>query len=171
MKKADLLIAHNRGVYNIKVEGRANFEYGLPLRNFAKNLEGNFQRITINLKSCTGMDSTFMGILAMIGLKAKKINAVVEIINADSNNRHLLKGLGLEKLFNFVEKKIKPAENADVPKQEIPKDQLAAAETVSEAHKTLVDIDQANAPKFEKVIEFADEDVKRLKKEHKSNNN
>ncbi|QSH41160.1 hypothetical protein P0136_09470 [Lentisphaerota bacterium ZTH] len=164
MKKADLLIAHNRGVYNIKVEGRANFEYGLPLRNFAKNLEGNFQRITINLKSCTGMDSTFMGILAMIGLKAKKINAVVEILNADDNNRHLLKGLGLEKLFNFVEKKLKPADTADGEKPEVPEDQLSAAETVCEAHKTLVDIDDANAPKFEKVIEFADEDVKRLKK-------
>ncbi|MHB9138201.1 MAG: STAS domain-containing protein [Victivallaceae bacterium] len=163
MKRADLLIAHNKGVYNIKVEGRANFEYGLPLRDFAKNLEGKFEKISIDLKSCTGMDSTFMGVLAMIGLKSRKAGAVVEIVNADANNRHLLIGLGLEKLFAFVDQQETP-ENAEWQQSEAGKDQLTTAETVVEAHQTLMDIDQNNVPKFEKVVEFAQEDLDKLKK-------
>ena len=163
MKRADLLIAHNKGVYNIKVEGRANFEYGLPLRDFAKNLEGKFEKISIDLKSCTGMDSTFMGVLAMIGLKSRKVGAVVEIVNADANSRHLLIGLGLEKLFAFVDRQ-GTAENVDWQESEAGKDRLATAETVVEAHQTLMDVDQNNVPKFEKVVEFAQEDLDKIKK-------
>lgn len=163
MKRADLLIAHNKGVYNIKVEGRANFEYGLPLRNFAKNLEGKFEKVCIDLTSCTGMDSTFMGVLAMIGLKARKVGGIVEIINADANNRHLLIGLGLEKLFVFIERQAGP-ENADWQQSESDKDRLTTAETVVEAHQTLMDVDQNNIPKFEKVVEFAQDDLDKIKK-------
>ena len=163
MKRADLLIAHNKGVYNIKVEGRANFEYGLPLRDFAKNLEGEFEKISIDLKSCTGMDSTFMGVLAMIGLKSRKIGAVVEIINADANNRHLLIGLGLEKLFVFVDRQV-IQENIEWQQSESGQDRMATAETVVEAHQTLMNVDQNNVPKFEKVVEFAQEDLDKLKK-------
>jgi anti-anti-sigma regulatory factor len=163
MKRADLLIAHNKGVYNIKVEGRANFEYGLPLRNFAKNLEGKFEKVCIDLTSCTGMDSTFMGVLAMIGLKARKVGGIVEIVNADANNRHLLIGLGLEKLFVFIDRQ-ETMENVDWQQSESEKDRLTTAETVVEAHQTLMDVDQNNIPKFEKVVEFAQEDLDKIKK-------
>ena len=47
------------------------------------------------------MDSTFMGILAMLGLRAKKINAPMYVYNADEANLALLQGLGLRKLFEF----------------------------------------------------------------------
>jgi hypothetical protein len=35
---------------------------------------------------------------------------------------------------------------------------------VAEAHKALVGADESNADKFKQVIEFADQDVERLKK-------
>ena len=109
------------------------------------------------------MDSTFMGVLAMIGLKARKVGGVVEIINADTNNRHLLIGLGLEKLFAFIERQ-ENLENADWQESESDKDRLTTAETVVEAHQTLMDVDQHNIPKFEKVVEFAQEDLDKIKK-------
>jgi anti-sigma B factor antagonist len=167
MKKADLLIAHNKGAYTIMVEGRANFDYGLPLRNFAKNLDNSFTQIAIDLRACLGMDSTFMGIMAMIGLKAKKNNVQVEILNAGENNRYLLEGLGLDKLFKFVDK-----DTCNICNEKIEPDAdscsiLDQAETVVDAHRTLTRIDKKNVPKFEKVIEFAQEDVDKLKKKKK----
>ena len=164
MKKADLLIAHNKGAYTIMVEGRANFDYGLPLRNFAKNLDNNFTQIAIDLRSCLGMDSTFMGIMAMIGLKAKKRNVQVVILNANESNRYLLEGLGLDKLFKFADK-----ETCDICNEKIIPDSksgstLDTAKAVVDAHKTLMDVDEKNIPKFEKVVEFAQEDVNKLKK-------
>ena len=172
MKKGDLLIAHNKGAYKIMVEGRANFDYGLPLRDFAKNLDNNFNRIAIDLKSCLGMDSTFMGIMAMIGLKAKKNNVQVEILNADKNNRYLLEGLGLDKLFRFVKEDKQDKEKAEDGKEVAAEpqksgDMLTTAKTVVEAHKTLMDVDEDNVPKFEKVVEFAQKDVDKLEDKDK----
>ncbi|MFA7231286.1 MAG: hypothetical protein WC071_08435, partial [Victivallaceae bacterium] len=140
----------------------------LPLRNFAKNLEDKFEKISIDLKDCTAMDSTFMGILAMIGLKAKAAKATVDIVNASESNHYLLKGLGLEKLFNFVEQETPGSGKFEQWRKEenAHHNQLEAAETVTEAHKTLVNVDAMNIPKFEKVIEFAEADVERLKKKN-----
>jgi ABC-type transporter Mla MlaB component len=163
MKKADLLIAHNKGAYTIIVEGRANFDYGLPLRNFAKNLDNNFTAIAIDLRACLGMDSTFMGIMAMIGLKAQKNNVQVEILNADKNNRYLLEGLGLDKLFKFVDKDTCNICNEKIAPDESSCSLLNTAKTVVDAHKTLMDVDKKNVPKFEKVVEFAQQDVDKLK--------
>lgn len=164
MKSKDLLIVHNEGVYTIIVEGRANFDYGLTLRDFAKNMDHDFTAIAIDLRNCLGMDSTFMGIMAMIGLKAKKNNVQVEILNADEANKYLLEGLGLDKIFSFADK-----DSCNICDEVIAPGTdtcslLTQAETVVDAHKTLTRIDKENIPKFEKVIEFAKEDVDKLKK-------
>jgi anti-anti-sigma regulatory factor len=167
MKKSDLLIAHGADAYSIKVTGRANFEYGLPLRNFAKSLENDFDKISIDLKYCTGMDSTFMGVLAMIGLKAKKANAIVEIVNAEENNRQLLVGLGVDKLFIFTKQTVPTEQTSEQPVDWKPGEsgdsRLTTAETVVDAHETLMTVDEKNVPKFEKVVEFAQQDLDKLK--------
>ena len=167
MKKADLLIAHNKGAYTIIVEGRANFDYGLPLRNFAKKLDNNFTSIAIDLRACLGMDSTFMGIMAMIGLKAQKNNVQVEILNADKNNRYLLEGLGLDKLFKFADKDTCNICDKKISPEESSCSLLNTAKTVVAAHKTLMNVDEKNVPKFEKVVEFAQQDVDKLKEKDK----
>ncbi len=167
MKKADLLIAHNKGAYTIIVEGRANFDYGLSLRNFARNLDNNFTQIAIDLQACLGMDSTFMGIMAMIGLKAKKKNVQVEILNAGKTNRYLLEGLGLDKLFKFVDKDTCNICDEKIASGESSCTLLNTAETVVDAHKTLMNVDEKNIPKFEKVVEFAQQDVDKLKEKDK----
>ena len=72
----EIIISNDGGVYFITVNGRATFEHASQLRNLAKSLESVvFSRICLDLANCGGMDSTFMGILAMLGLRAKKINA------------------------------------------------------------------------------------------------
>ena len=78
--------------------------------------------------------------------------------------RALLKGLGVDKLFTFCD------ENGGITVESwhnvLPqkKSALETAETVSEAHKTLVEADDSNAEKFKEVIKFADADIENLKK-------
>jgi anti-sigma B factor antagonist len=164
MKKSDLLITRGANLYNIKVTGRANFEYGLPLRNFAKSLENDFERIIIDLKACSNMDSTFMGVLAMIGLKAQKIGAIVEIVNAEENNRQLLAGLGVDKLFLFTKQTVPvTGQSSELTLNDSDNSRISTAETVVDAHETLMSVDENNIPKFEKVVEFAQQDLDKLK--------
>ena len=56
-----------------------------------------------------------------------------------------------------------PDWNSSAPREK--HDLLTTAETVAEAHKTLVEADSSNLEKFDQVIHFADQDVERLRKE------
>lgn len=162
MKKADLLIAHVQGTYNIKVEGRANFECAPPLRNLSANLDKNFENISIDLGLCTGMDSTFMGVLAMLGLQARS-RGVVEIVNAGPENQKLLQGLGIHDLFSFVMREMDISVGAAVGPSEYKVSDLDRAEMVYTAHDTLIQANESNREKFDKVVEFAKKDLDKLK--------
>ena len=161
MANGETLISGSGDRYAIKAVGRATFECVAPLRNLAKELESKtFKQIDIDLADCQGMDSTYMGVLAMMALRAKKINASISIYNASELNRNSLCGLGLKRLFQFTEGTV--TMDAQIASAAAPVDQKTHAETVLEAHKTLMDVDQENVQKFEKVVDFVQKDLDRL---------
>ena len=169
MKDGNLLIAHNKDSFEIKVSGRANFEYGVPLRTFAQSLEQqNIKNLSINLADCLGMDSTFMGVLTMLALKLKRANTTIEILNISEQNHELLHALGIHKLFTFTDKTAQ-TELAPVEIKRAPNKQLDTAKTVFEAHDTLMQADKENIKKFEQVTKFAREDAERLTKAENKN--
>lgn len=160
--KANLVITEKNGVCSIKVSGRANFECGIPLRSFSKNFGDNIKKIVIDLGECESMDSTFMGILTMLSLKTKKMNIPLELLNTSTSVRALLRGLGVEKMFDFIEGgAVELEENRAIADTDEPS-RTDAARTVVEAHKTLMNVSLDNIAKFEKVVEFAEDDLHRL---------
>ena len=172
MKNKDVIISIDEGCYSIKVFGRANFEYAPVVRCLAKEIdEKNFKEISIDLAECVGMDSTFMGIIAMLGLKANKCNAVMNIVNASKQSTDLLIGLGIDRLINFVTKDPndksleEKGKTLTCTEAEHVDPKLQTAECVYEAHATLMDIDDENVKKFEKVVEYAKTDLDKLRDE------
>ena len=162
MRSSDLVISDNDGVCTVRVCGRANFEYAVPLREIAKS-SGVLKRLVIDLGRCTAMDSTFMGVLTMLALKSRRDRTEMSLCNANSTLQKLLRDLGVIKLFTFTEESPSPlpdAAAADAASPEL----LDTAETVSEAHKTLIGAAPENLDKFRDVVAFADADVERLKK-------
>lgn len=160
--KANLVITEKNGVCSIKVSGRANFECGIPLRSFSKNFGDNIRKIVIDLGECESMDSTFMGILTMLSLKTKKMNVPLELLNISDSVRALLRGLGVEKMFTFVEGDKLDADGDTVKDNTENASRTDAARTVVEAHKTLMNVSLDNIAKFEKVVEFAEDDLRRM---------
>ena len=164
MRDIDLRIANRDEVYLVKARGRANFEYAVPLRELVKNLVA-FERFCIDLSECTAMDSTFMGVLTMTALKGAKSGKRVEILGASEGLKKLLRDLGVGRLFDFAGVETAPKELlASLTNAQNDPSMLAGAETVKEAHESLVDADEANAARFESVIKYAEADVERLKK-------
>ena len=165
MRDIDLRIANRAELYLVQARGRANFEYAVPLRELVKSL-ASFERFCIDLSECTAMDSTFMGVLTMLALKGAKLRRKVEILGANDTLKKLLHDLGVARLFDFKATDAAPAElrrslEAATPSATL----LDGAETVKEAHETLVDADSGNAKRFESVIKYAEADVERLKKQ------
>ena len=162
MSSGETIISGSGERYAVKVIGRATFECVAPLRSLASELDkSEFKQVDVDLSDCQGMDSTYMGILAMMALRAKKIKAVISIYNASDLNRNQLYGLGLKRLFQFTEGVVEMGEYSS-GKENVPADQLTHATTVLEAHKTLMDVDQGNVEKFEKVVDFVQKDIDRL---------
>lgn len=162
----ELLVSNRNGEYLIKVSGRATFDCAPPLRDLAKNLDQEkFTAIRVDLEACEWMDSTFMGVLAMLGLRAKKINATMEICAASEQNEELLAALGLKKLFIFSKESIENpgCENCIKGGSTETVQAKEGAETVLEAHQTLMDVDDQNVAKFEKVVDLVQMDIDRMK--------
>ena len=157
MNANDLKIGENEEAFVITAVGRANFEYAVPIRELINSNEGR-KTIKVDLKECTAMDSTFMGVLSMGGLKAADNVSGFEIYNASDLLKRSLADLGVDELFTFCEGELTGGTAAGGAS-----DMLAAAETVEEAHRKLVEADGANAERFNDVINYAAQDVERLK--------
>ena len=156
---AAVITITNKGTdYYVTVNGRATFEHAPQLRSFAKTLEtAPYTSINVDLGQCTGMDSTFMGILSMLGLNARKINVTMTIFNAGDANRDLLFGLGLKKLFLYKDAVMDSGDTGWESGETVSKGM--DARTVLEAHQTLMDADEGNIKKFEKVVEMVQKDI------------
>lgn len=164
MKSEDLQITVLDGGYLVSVCGRANFDYAVPLRELSGKLtQDNW--LQIDLENCEAMDSTFMGVLTMLALKMRKFGSQVMLIGASETLLKLLRDLGVAKLFKLAEENGRVAGNGVALPTAGRADMLTTAQTVADAHRALVGADSANAEKFKQVIEFADQDVERLKKQ------
>ena len=161
-----LIISCDGNKCGIILSGRVNFETVVPLRNFVNNIPENITDMTVDLGACLSMDSTCMGVLSMLALLGIKRKIKMRILNA-GGNRQLLKGLGVEKLFKFEDADFKPYAEIIYP-QSTPaaKDLQAAAETVLEAHQTLIKADEENKSKFETVVEMTQQDLDRMQNNH-----
>ena len=167
METGEVFLSDKNGVQHIRVKGNASFVCAPPLRELAKKLAAEpFAGLRIDLQECTWMDSTFMGMLAMLGLNAKKKGVPAEIYNASEQNEKLLCGLGLKKVFEF---KSGPSMTGDdVPAASNACTAESNARNVLDAHRTLMDIDEGNVQKFEKVVEYVKKDIDRMEQDKQS---
>lgn len=162
MRDGDLQITELNGGFSVSVSGRANFDYAVPLRKLADKLTAGVW-LQLDMENCETMDSTFMGVLTMLALKLRKNQSKVMVVNAGDNLVKLLRDLGVAKLFNFVTGEQQGAAAGNCVQFDKENSMLSTAQTVVEAHQTLVEADDANAARFNQVIEFAEQDVERLK--------
>ena len=167
METGEVFLSDKDGVYSICVKGNASFACAPPLRELAKKLAAEqFAGLKIDLEECTWMDSTFMGMLAMLGLNAKKKGAPAEIYNASEQNEKLLCGLGLKKVFTFKAGMFEG--RAGTPAASNESTPEGRARNVLDAHQTLMDIDEGNVQKFEKVVEYVRKDIDRMEQDKQS---
>lgn len=153
----------------IKISGRANFSSSLDLRNLVNELwQRGFRHFVFELCDCVIMDSTFLGVLAGIGLKFADSNqrgdkSTVEIANPNARISDILENLGVAHLFNVI-----TTANPEMEKFEpLAREGEAASRTevtrtCLEAHKILMDLNPANVSKFKDVAQFLAEDLKKL---------
>lgn len=153
----------------IRVEGRGSFKVSPPMKQFihqvmdAKSATG----VVIDMSECTGMDSTFMGVVAGLACLIKsKDDFTFKLINLSDKNRKLLTTLGVDRVVDFsMAGEGDEVEGKETQAHRLEPDfdnKLEAAKTTLEAHESLVDINPDNFSKFKSVLEFLQDDVRSL---------
>ncbi len=136
------------------VIGRAGYLNCKSVSKFFDKLfaDGICRNLYVDLKNCTGMDSTFLGILTGAALKFKsEIPAGNMVLAAPGErNRELIENMGLDRILKIDDRPV--VENFDAL-QSVDIGPVNS-EQMLKAHENLVQADGANLKKFEDVITY-----------------
>jgi anti-anti-sigma regulatory factor len=167
---AKMLVSVGEKFACVKVVGRANFTSSIDLKNLIDELlQKGYAWFVLDLTDCVLMDSTFLGVLAGLGLKLNGAEAepsarTLELFNPNARILELLENLGVLHLFKIGEGEIKFPDKTEL--RELTPAQPGRDEvkvTCLEAHKTLMEINPENVSRFKELTQFLAEDLKKLK--------
>lgn len=156
----------------LRVQGRGSFKVSPPMKQFIHQVihTVSADRILIEMSNCSGMDSTFMGVVAGIACYIKsKPEFSFKLINLSEKNKKLLVTLGVDRVVDYSLSASE--EEQDILNRLIGSSQtletdtsnkLDTAKSTLEAHETLVDIKPDNLGKFKSVLEYLQDDVRNL---------
>ncbi|NOY74457.1 MAG: hypothetical protein GXP32_01530 [Kiritimatiellaeota bacterium] len=163
MKKTKILVNLEKTRYKVKMIGRPTFAVAGVLRKLATRLDRDksVTRISIGMKDCEGMDSTIMGMLATLALKVRSREGESKVQNP-GKNKQLLNGLGLGKLFQYVDE----PEGEEGSWHELQTGSAPPAppvqenaETILDAHKKLMETHEDNVGKFRNVVDMLEKEL------------
>ena len=145
----------------IRIEGKASFQNCTCVKDFVeRTIADGKRRFVIDFAACTGMDSTFLGLLAGTSTQLRKTQprGSLVVCNLNERNAELIKNLGLSRLLTVDDGSAAAPSagqgaTASLECQPIA-DQIAAARLVLDMHKNLVEADEENAAKFRDVMDI-----------------
>lgn len=160
----------------IRVCGRANFACSHDLKKLVHELQGKgYNSFVLDLSECLLMDSTFLGVLAGLGLKLGtngngNHTRPIQLLNPNARIADLLENLGVTQLFQ-VRQGQPLSTNGDACSQPsvAPTDKAELTRTCLEAHETLMRVNPENVDRFKDVAKFLAEDLKRLEQRKQDN--
>jgi len=150
----------------IRVQGKGSFKNAKMVKSFYDaSIANAAKRCVFDLQECIHMDSTFMGVMAAISAEQKRLSFPLPIIvNINERNMELLSTLGLDRVLEIlgvappeVAEGLTRLETTPEPSKE------ESAETMLEAHESLIELDERNRVKFRDVVDFLRDKLDREK--------
>ncbi len=145
----------------VQVLGKASFLNSSPVKElFDRLVKHGKSRFIIDFSSCTGMDSTFLGILAGLGIAMMKKDpqGSVVLCSLGERNLELIENLGLHRLLTVDKGESSDLGSDSTNLESLQKGgklpEIENARMVLQAHENLVAIDSSNKTKFQDVIAF-----------------
>jgi anti-sigma B factor antagonist len=159
----------------VKVAGRANFSGSVDFKTLVTTLwDKGYHHFVLDLTECLLMDSTFLGVLAGLGLKLNDHNGqshnqannghAIELLNPSPRIADLIENLGITHLFDVTRGAATTECLTRLDHAATPADKREVQKTCLEAHKTLMEVNPANVPKFKDVAQFLAEDLKNMER-------
>lgn len=144
----------------VKIRGRASFLNSQTVRDFLQQcIRDGKKRFAIDFEECTGMDSTFLGVLAGTALELRKLTPAGSLVfcRLGTRNLELVRNLGLHRLATVDSGGEVAGTAGSTPETTLEGPKLGEIENARlclEAHENLVAADEVNRRKFQDVITF-----------------
>ena len=154
MVSCKILQAAEKGIYLLKFTGEVRLNMCSTLDLIIDNMreDEDFMTVVIDLSEASVIDSTTLGLLAKIGIFAKKSNKILPtIISTNPDVTRLVLSMGFDELFIIVEQAASKPEHLD----EIPMLQASEEEVrekVLAAHRILMDLNNRNKETFKDLV-------------------
>jgi anti-sigma B factor antagonist len=171
-RSAKILVLVSERFACIRIVGRANFTSSVDFKALVDDLrQKGCTCFVLDLSECVLMDSTFLGVLAGLGLKLAGGNGGsgqqgVELYNPSPRITELLETLGVLHLFTITHGAAAPAASGEAVEHPTANPSKAdVSRTCMEAHRTLMEISPENEARFKDVAQFLAEGIKKAKPE------
>lgn len=142
----------------VRIEGRVNFQNSACLRDFiGEMMQRSRVRFVLDFLHCSGMDSTFLGVLAGAALELRKRtpSGSLVLVRLGPRNLELVRNLGLHRLLAVDSGSFPMSFSTGDTALACPESsELDCARLVLEAHENLVAADEGNRAKFQDVLIF-----------------
>ncbi|SFB81945.1 Anti-anti-sigma regulatory factor (antagonist of anti-sigma factor) [Marinospirillum celere] len=159
MQTGKLLAAKSKNTYILKLLGDVRLTLCCTLDQLFEQVfsDREVESIVIDLSQADNLDSTTLGLLAKIAVKASVAGLnQPSIISSNSDITLLLESMGFRQYFLIMEQPV----TTDKALEEVP--QLAGSEEhirtkVLEAHRTLMSMNDSNREAFKSVVQALEE--------------
>lgn len=143
----------------VKVSNKASYLNCEPLRKFfEEQTKSGQKRFIIDFKTCTSMDSTFLGILVSVALKIRsnQDGGSMVLLNLTGRNLETLCNLGIHQITEVSSEKINDLEQLENLAQN-PTESSVQSDTVYKAHKALMNLNDKNLKVFSDVVNYLEQ--------------
>lgn len=158
-------IARSSTMVYVRAEGLANMKSAPVLHAFlAKARDEGVKSVYVDLSGCTGMDSTFMGLLVGNAQSFSEKGGRLAVVKPNELCLRLLRQLGVDEVVTVVaEAEVPSAEYIDI-EGSAAVDMKTRTELVRQAHQNLASLNDENRAKFSAFLKALDDDLTKKNK-------
>ena len=150
-----ILVADHDGIYVLLFEGDVRLTLCKAVDGFLEKMFHNrqFRSVLVDLSKTDSIDSTSLGLLAKLSIKADKLfNYRPTLLSPRPDITRILFSMGFEDVFSIVERPLKYEEQLE----ELPSLKTSGEELrkrVLAAHRTLMAMNEDNRQAFQDLVE------------------
>lgn len=154
MQPGQILVADQAGVYIIKMLGDVRLTLCMSFDDYIDNMfaDAEFSSVLFDLSEVEAIDSTTLGLMAKISiLGGERRGATPIIYSVNPSIDRLLESMGFADIFEIVhqldvpELKSQALESSALQESDV-------KEKVIEAHRTLMELNEANRETFKELV-------------------
>jgi anti-anti-sigma regulatory factor len=146
----------------LKISGRATYlNTGVLGELFTKLLDEGKTGFVIDCQTCTGMDSTFMGLVASVALRLelRTPTGSVVLCNLSPHQYQTVHNLGLHRILKIIARDKAPESLPVAYACMACEAEPATKAMILEAHESLMTVQPSNQHHFQDVVTFLKQDL------------